>query len=155
MDLAIEDSFGKACGGYIKLKGDVASATFWCVRLSGLDLKFESDFVRGGTKLGRLRSTITYSDFQDMTEIDLQEVYLLPACRFPLRHDEWQVGGLILFPTNRARWEFRRCGMFLYSIDEDHEVVMSECRSFSREQKIESPGFGLQDDGKFIIKIFW
>ncbi|KAF7888102.1 uncharacterized protein EAF02_002643 [Botrytis sinoallii] len=155
LDLAIDSPYGKVCGGYIKLKGDVTSAT--CrAGFSGLpyNSNFEIFFRRDGTELESLRSTITYSDFEDMTEIDRQEVYLLPVCKFPLWRDEWQARGLVLFPTNRARWEFRRCGMFIYNIDEDHEAVMSKCKSFSREQEIESPEFGLQDDGQFIIKIF-
>ncbi|TGO07918.1 hypothetical protein BTUL_0237g00150 [Botrytis tulipae] len=153
VDLAIDNPFGKACGGYIKLKGDIASTNSWREELSGWYLNFESDFVRGGRQWGKILIHF-HCDFRDMTEIEGQEVYLLPACRFPLRNGEWHVRGLVLFPTNRARWEFRRCGMFQYRHDKDHETMMSECSSFSREQKIESLEFGLQDDGKFVIKIF-
>ncbi|TGO34667.1 hypothetical protein BHYA_0187g00170 [Botrytis hyacinthi] len=153
VDLAIDNPFGKVCGGYIKLKGDIASATSWREEFSGWYLDFESGDVRGGRKWGKMFIHF-FCDFKDMTEIEGREVYLLPACRFHLGSGEWQVRGLILFPTNRARWEFRRCGMFWYQDDKEHETMMSECRSFTREQKIQSPEFGLQDDGQFIIKIF-
>ncbi|ATZ50273.1 hypothetical protein BCIN_05g06400 [Botrytis cinerea B05.10] len=157
VDLAIDNPFGKVCGGYIKLKGEIASATCYQPKISGSQLSsqdFEILFGRDGRELESLSSTLAYYDFEDMTEIDHKEVYLLPVCRLPSWYDTWEVRALILFPTNRARWEFRRCGVFIYSTDEAHEDLMSECTSFSRGEKYESSEFGRQDDGKFIIKIF-
>ncbi|KAF5871935.1 putative heterokaryon incompatibility protein [Botrytis fragariae] len=156
LDLAIDNPFGKVCGGYIKLKGDITSATYYLVRLTGWRYcnNPEIRFGQDGNEREGLGTTLIFSDFQDMTEIERQEICFLPVCRFFLGDCGWEVRGLILFPTNRARWEFQRCGMSIYATGKDHEALMSECRSFSREQKIESSEFGLQDDGKFIIKIF-
>ncbi|KAF7939019.1 uncharacterized protein EAE98_001355 [Botrytis deweyae] len=157
LDLAIDNPFGKVCGGYIKLKGDITSAT--CSR-AGLSCSphyhsdFEICFGRDGKEWKNPGTTRLVCDFEDMTEIERREIYLLPVYSFTLRYRDWKARGLILFPTNRARWEFRRCGIFEYGCNDDHEDFMSECRYFSRKQRIESPEFGLQDDGKFIIKIF-
>ncbi|KAF7943730.1 uncharacterized protein EAE97_005800 [Botrytis byssoidea] len=156
LELAIDNPFGKVCGGYIKLKGDITSAK-WCGEnfsgrqfLNGFELCFGRDRKEWGVNIG----VLFICDFEDMTGIELHEIYLLPVCRFHYNYGRWEVGGLILFPTNRVRWEFRRRGIFRYYDDKEHETMMSECSSFSREQEIESPELGLQDDGQLIIKIF-
>ncbi|TGO63510.1 hypothetical protein BELL_1074g00020 [Botrytis elliptica] len=158
LDLAIDNPFGKVYGGYIKLKGDITSAS---ANSCGENLcggrflnEFELFFGRDRKEWETNIAVHFVCDFEDMTGIELHEIYLLPVCRFHYSYNNWGAKGLILFPTNRARWEFRRCGMFDYSFDDDHEAMMSVCRDFSREQEIESPEFGLQDDGQFIIKIF-
>ncbi|TGO24920.1 hypothetical protein BPAE_0092g00390 [Botrytis paeoniae] len=148
VDLTSDNLFGQLSGAYLKIKGELAPAHFYHKQVSLFSPNHESKSLSHFEK-------ILYWDYEDMNALELtQSLYLLPVCKSTIQEDQWQIGGLLLVPTRKVDWEFRRGGMFSYSDDESHQHFESVCETFRKGfEDRKSSEWGRQEDGGFVLKM--